>query len=1157
MLLAQAVSKQSKKSETEAAKLQQQLRGTNNLTNFARSGAHGISSQPSYLSSLSDIAKSLHKAGSTTKTETQQPAVESKATRPLAAEHQSKGAGGAAIEKQNVSAKGVEKAPAHENSADMMKGPGGEKAPPAASDKTTLAIEKVVTKGEKSPRTPEEDPAFQSVLENAKRVAKQQGQHEPAQTMAAQAQAAAVGPPNEVESQAEAAQVEKMDAQKPGHFDRAAFKAALLEKIASVTPKNLEEADDFKKDKKASSIKDSITSSVEQGKESSQGAIKETTIQPPDPSSVKPKEHTDLPAQQVVPSPQDIGARQAAPKPRTDSEISLQEGSQSIETHMTEAEISEEQLARSNEPQFQDALKAKKDAQQHSKEAPAVYRQEEQAILASSQEQSSAVAQVQIQSMHQVRQREFDKVTASQITAKSVDEQKRAQVYTKIEAIYSSTKQKVQARLSTLDEEVHSVFDSGLEQATREFEDYIHHRMSAYKEERYSGLGGKALWAKDELFSMPDEVNKFYEEGLQKYVEKMNVVIDSVATIVETGLNEAKEMISAGRQEVKTYVESLPKALQNVGKEAAENIESKFDELNQSLDEKNNQLVDSLSQKYVENMNKVHERINEMKAENKGLVDKAKDAIVEASKTILQLKDMLLSVLAKVANVVSKIIKDPIGFVGNLVKGVKAGLNNFIGKIGEYLKQGLFEWLFGALSQAGIQMPESLDLKGILSLVMQVLGLTYPAIRARAVKIVGERVVKGLEQASEIFMILVSEGPSGLWKHIQEKIGDLKETVIEGIKGFLKEKIITAGITWIMGLLTPASAFIKAAKAIYDIVMFFVTRGSQIMSLVDAIIDSMASIADGGIGVAAAAVEKALGRAVPAVIGFLASLLGLGGISEKIQGIIQKVQAPVTKAVDWVINKAIQLVKAAGKLFDGRKDEKPKMEKTEEKEEEIAPEKLERWENGSKEVIKLVKEYEQKQQLQMLYEGLANIKVTYGFSELNIVQKEEMEIYGSMSPGKRVTVTHNYPLDKIEEMLANMNEVMPHATGKIAIDIKMLVPDRDKRKESVRQDFLNRILSDPTVPLPVKQKIVRKGDGKLASPGLEAHHIQPLWLNGPDEVENLVLLPDKFHRLINHQKERILKIIGNTILITDPVMKKAIEDLLFVPDFSPKKYAGI
>jgi hypothetical protein len=57
-------------------------------------------------------------------------------------------------------------------------------------------------------------------------------------------------------------------------------------------------------------------------------------------------------------------------------------------------------------------------------------------------------------------------------------------------------------------------------------------------------------------------------------------------------------------------------------------------------------------------------------------------------------------------------------------------------------------------------------------------------------------------------------------------------------------------------------------------------------------------------------------------IGFLAGLLGIGDPSKEVRGIMETAQAPVNKAIDWVINKAIQLVKAAGKLFGFGKEEK-------------------------------------------------------------------------------------------------------------------------------------------------------------------------------------------------------------------------------------------
>ena len=75
--------------------------------------------------------------------------------------------------------------------------------------------------------------------------------------------------------------------------------------------------------------------------------------------------------------------------------------------------------------------------------------------------------------------------------------------------------------------------------------------------------------------------------------------------------------------------------------------------------------------------------------------------------------------------------------------------------------------------------------------------------------------------------MLVREGPAGLWEWIKEKLADLKSMVLDEIQGWLINNVIMAGITWVIGLLNPASAFFKACKAIYDIVMFFVERARR------------------------------------------------------------------------------------------------------------------------------------------------------------------------------------------------------------------------------------------------------------------------------------------------------------------------------------------
>lgn len=95
---------------------------------------------------------------------------------------------------------------------------------------------------------------------------------------------------------------------------------------------------------------------------------------------------------------------------------------------------------------------------------------------------------------------------------------------------------------------------------------------------------------------------------------------------------------------------------------------------------------------------------------------------------------MLLNVLARAANTIRTIIAHPIAFLGNLVDAGKLGFTNFVGRIGEDLKQGFMEWLF-VPSPRPVSSCRRISISlGILSLVIQVFGLTYPNIRSPAVK---------------------------------------------------------------------------------------------------------------------------------------------------------------------------------------------------------------------------------------------------------------------------------------------------------------------------------------------------------------------------------------------------------------------------------------
>ena len=224
------------------------------------------------------------------------------------------------------------------------------------------------------------------------------------------------------------------------------------------------------------------------------------------------------------------------------------------------------------------------------------------------------------------------------------------------------------------------------------------------------------------------------------------------------------------------------------------------------------------------------------------------------------------------------------------------------------------KWLFGNLPP-GVAPPTDLSLPSILKLVLGVLGITYDKMRAKAVKLLGERAVSIIEKLVSYIQTLISGGPAALWEQIKADIGNLKNMVIDAIQDWLITTIIKQAVTKIVSMFNPAGAIIQAIIAIYNIVMFVVEKAAQIMAFVESVINSVHAIATGAIGGAIKFIEQALANTIPIVIGFLARLIGLGGLSKKVHEFILKVQTKIDQAIDKLLKKIVDKVKALfGKL---------------------------------------------------------------------------------------------------------------------------------------------------------------------------------------------------------------------------------------------------
>src|SRR6476661_504228 len=274
----------------------------------------------------------------------------------------------------------------------------------------------------------------------------------------------------------------------------------------------------------------------------------------------------------------------------------------------------------------------------------------------------------------------------------------------------------------------------------------------------------------------------------------------------------------------------------------------------------------------------------------------------------------VMGTLRKAGGAFSSILKDPVAFCGNLVGAVRGGCQKFAGNATTHLKNGLTGWLFGALAGAGLTLPGQFDTKGIVSVVLQVLGATYERLRGKLANKVGEQTVGRLEKTFDFLGTIVTGGLGAAWQKISEFVGNLQEMVIGGIKEWVMQSVITSAITKLISMFNPAGAIIQAVMAIYNTVMFFIERGSQIAALAEAVFNSIGTIAAGNVAGAANYVEQTMGRSLPVMISFLARLLGLGGVSEHIKNVIKKIQAPIENAM----NKLASFIIEKGKSLFGK-----------------------------------------------------------------------------------------------------------------------------------------------------------------------------------------------------------------------------------------------
>ncbi|GGJ33295.1 phage tail protein [Deinococcus roseus] len=753
-----------------------------------------------------------------------------------------------------------------------------------------------------------QDPRFQKTVWDLQDKSRKLGQHDPASKKRGDLENAAQDPANARSAGAAASQVATMDGAPTGSVQPGNFTGLLRQEIDRLMPQTLDNADQFMQHGEASQIQQAAGGAVQQQTDNASGTLQATAAQAPDPGSQPVRTATPLASETPAQTP-NVDTSGAVPQPKQNFDAGIKQNLDTGKDELKKTELPESSFKKANDSRFSKVLDQNQKLQSQALTGLQSYPRTENQIQSAAKSAVSGDSKKGAASLARARVQGGTAVRLKQQSAKERNESRRKAVTDNIERIYNKTRTAAQKHLDGLQDEAMRQFEQGLTRAADNLKRNAELEKEKFREERYSGVTGAARWVADLFRACPDGLKEGFKRARAKFTQETDVLVNRIGQFVDSRIKAAKSEIQRGQSEIQTYVQSLPSDLQSVGLNAQRDMESRFSEMQSSIDTQAQELAQKMAERYQKAQEDADSAIKKLEEENSGMLRGLVDAVGEVIRVLMEFKARLQAALRKGEETIKLILNDPIGFLSNLLAAIKGGLNAFVGNIWTHLKAGFMQWLFGSLMKAGIQPPTDLSLGSIFKLVLQVLGITYDRMRAKAVKLIGERNVRLLEKLYEHIQTLISGGIQALWEKVKEDLGNLKQMVIDAIQNWLIETVIKQAVMKVVSMFNPAGAIVQAVIAIYNTVMFLWEKANQILSFVEAVINSIHAIATGAIGGAIGWIERSLASMIPLVIGFLARLIGLGNVSNKIREFITRVQGKVDAAIDKVIARIVETVK--------------------------------------------------------------------------------------------------------------------------------------------------------------------------------------------------------------------------------------------------------
>jgi hypothetical protein len=810
---------------------------------------------------------------------------------------------------------------------------------------------------EKAPTSPEEDAAYQAVVKQVEGKAKQEKTpFKKPKEKAQEVKLAAELPPDSLRKETgynhHLQSMEEAPTPVVADFTVDSFTEKFRAKVNEIADKLPKAKDDEGAVSRAVAFGSEKAAAIEEVKAQNQNLSKSfrdeaarDPLELADKAVAAPELTVDPPGY----APEIKQARNAAAKPKTDQEISLDDESRALDDALRNQnaggqliDIDEGSLAFpiSGEKTFDEAGETKRKAQEEIQEANPKYREAEKEVIAESEAEMPHIVKAGLKDQHQSRSTSFDNVLGTQESYKENIETEKGGVFKQLQDIYKETKGLVDEELAKV-ADIEKSFEAVLSDAEQKFRDYVHTDLeyiytpgffdysdwkdvnAAEIDKEYERLKKEKGRQHQQSFGVFDylkleamnnvrdrHAERLFNSQKEVFIGRVNNGVEEIAVTVVGALNEAKKHIREGEDKSRTLHDSLSETEQKEVDTVYRAVITQYQSLDETVGDRQREIIDDMARTYSNSVGKLRATFDGIKKDVlTGWLEKAWNKIKAVVNAIVEFATRIAELLGRIVYLLGDIISSPRAFFRNLVTGIGRGFSTFVSRIDEFLATAFFDWIRGT-SGVQVQLPKEWNPAGIFSLFTQLLNLNTETIWQRMEVVYDKTVANAfrrgevvLEKGLEVFDIIKKEGLAGLWDHIRESLGTLLSDTLDAIKETVLYAAIKKVILEIGKMLVPGGGFIAIAEKVIRLLEFIVEARNKILDLIESFVTSMENAVKGDIAGITKLITTGLTRFITVALDFLVDFFGLSSLKEKVERFIERMRMPVIRGIDWVLNK--------------------------------------------------------------------------------------------------------------------------------------------------------------------------------------------------------------------------------------------------------------